>query len=36
MIDEVTDDHVKYYGINLDDFPEPSYDGLVLVLLSTP
>jgi len=36
VIDEVTDDEVTYYGINLDDFPEPSYDGWVLVLLSTP
>jgi hypothetical protein len=36
VIDEVTDDQVKYYGIDLDDFPEPSYDGRVLVLLSTP
>jgi hypothetical protein len=36
VIDEVTDDQVKCYGINLDDFPEPSYDGRVLVLLSTP
>jgi hypothetical protein len=36
VIDEVTDDQVKYYGINLDDFPEPSYAGRVLVLLSTP
>jgi hypothetical protein len=23
VIDEVTDDQVKYYGVILDDFPEP-------------
>jgi hypothetical protein len=36
VIDEVTDDHRKYYGLDPGDFPEPSGDGRVLALLSTP
>ena len=36
VIDEITEDQREYYGLNDADFPEPSADGRVMVLLSTP
>ena len=36
VIDEITDDQREYYGLDEADFPDPSDDGRVLVLLSTP
>jgi hypothetical protein len=41
VIDEITEDQTKYYGLDVlrpdpGDFPEPSGNGRVLVLLSTP
>jgi hypothetical protein len=36
VIDEITDDQIEYYGFDLEDFPEPSGDGRVMVLLSYP
>jgi hypothetical protein len=36
VIGEVTDDQRKHYGLDPGDLPEPSGDGRVLVLLSTP
>jgi hypothetical protein len=36
LIDEITEDENEYYGLDADDFPEPSGDGRVLKLLPTP
>lgn len=36
VIDGITEDQIEYYGFDLDDFPEPSDDGRVLVLQSYP
>jgi hypothetical protein len=36
MIDEITEDENEYYGLDAGDFPEPSGDGRVLILLCTP
>jgi len=36
VIDELTEDQREYYGLDEADFAEPSEDGRVLVLLSTP
>ncbi len=36
VIDQITEDQQKYYGFDEIDFPEPSSDGRVLVLLSYP
>lgn len=36
VIDDVTDDQIEYYGFDLGDFPAPSADGRVMVLLSYP
>jgi len=36
VIDGITEDENEYYGFDAADFPEPSTDGRVLVLLSTP
>ncbi len=36
VIDEITEDQSTYYGLDPHDFPEPSDEGRVLVLLSTP
>ncbi len=36
VIDEITDDQIEYYGFDTDDFPQPSGDGRVMVLLSYP
>jgi hypothetical protein len=36
LIDEITEDENEYYGLDAGDFPEPSGDGPVLILLSTP
>lgn len=36
VIDGITEDQIEYYGFDLDDFPDPSADGRVMVLLSYP
>jgi hypothetical protein len=36
VIDTITDTQVEYYGFNESDFPEPSSDGRVMLLLSYP
>lgn len=36
VIDGITEDQIQYYGFDLDDFPDPSPDGRVMVLLSYP
>jgi hypothetical protein len=36
VIDEITEDQNEYYGLDAADFREPSDDGRVLMLLSTP
>lgn len=36
VIDDITENQQEYYGFDLDDFPEPSADGRVLVLLEYP
>jgi hypothetical protein len=36
VIDEITEDQSTYYGLDPHDCPEPSDEGRVLVLLSTP
>ena len=36
VIEYITDDQVEYYGFDEDDFPEPSSDGRVMVLLEYP
>jgi hypothetical protein len=36
LIDEITEDENEYYRLEAGDFPEPSGDGRVLILLSTP
>ena len=36
VIEEITEDQVEYYGFDVDDFPEPSGGGRVMVLLSYP
>lgn len=36
VIDEITEDQREYYGLDEADFPEPSDDGRVLVLFTTP
>ncbi len=36
VIDEITEDQQKYYGLDAADFPEASKDGRVMVLLTTP
>jgi hypothetical protein len=36
VIDSITDDQEKYYGLDESDFPEPSSDGRVMLLLSYP
>jgi hypothetical protein len=36
VIDEITEDQRKYYGLDEADFPQPSEGGRVMVLLSTP
>lgn len=36
VMDEISEDENEYYGFDDGDFPEPSADGRVLVLLSTP
>jgi hypothetical protein len=36
VIDTITDTQVEYYGFNQSDFPEPSSDGPVMLLLSYP
>lgn len=36
VIDEITEDQHKYYGLDVADFPEPPAQGRVLVLLQTP
>jgi hypothetical protein len=36
VIDDITEDQEEYYGFTEADFPEPSADGRVMVLLSYP
>jgi hypothetical protein len=36
LIDEIAEDENESYGLDAGDFPEPSGDGRVLILLSTP
>ena len=36
VIETITDTQVEYYGFNESDFPEPSSDGRVMLLLSYP
>jgi hypothetical protein len=36
VIDEITEDQRKYYGLDEADFPQSSEGGRVMVLLSTP
>jgi hypothetical protein len=36
VIDTITDTQVEYYGFNQSDFPEPSSDGRVMLLMSYP
>ena len=36
VIDEITEDQRKYYGLDEAAFPEPTEDGRVMVLLSIP
>jgi hypothetical protein len=36
VIDYVTDDQQEYYGFDESDFPDPSSDGRVIVLLEYP
>ncbi len=36
VIDEITDDQREYYGLDDAAFPEPTADGRVMLLLSTP
>jgi hypothetical protein len=36
VIDEITEDQRKYYGLDEAAFPEPTEDGRVMLLLSTP
>jgi hypothetical protein len=36
VIDAITEDQQEYYGFDESDFPEPSSDGRVMLLLSYP
>jgi hypothetical protein len=36
VIDEITDDERKYYGLDEAAFPQPAEGGRVIVLLTTP
>jgi hypothetical protein len=36
VIDTITDDQVEHYGFDESDFPQPSSDGRVMLLLSYP
>jgi hypothetical protein len=36
VIDEITEDQRKYYGLDEAAFPEPTEDGRVMLLLSIP
>jgi hypothetical protein len=36
VIDHITDVQEEYYGFDEADFPDPSSDGRVMVLLSYP
>jgi hypothetical protein len=36
VIDEITGDQHKYYGLDNAAFPEPTEDGRVMLLLSIP
>jgi hypothetical protein len=36
VIDTITEDQQEYYGFDTNDFPEPSTDGRVMLLLSYP
>jgi len=36
VIDEITEDQREYYGLDGAAFPEPTADGRVMLLLSTP
>jgi hypothetical protein len=36
LIDEITDDQRKYYGLDEAGFPQPAEGGRVVVLLTTP
>lgn len=36
VIDHITDDQQEYYGFDERDFPDPSPDGRVMLLLSYP
>jgi hypothetical protein len=36
VIDEITEDQREYYGLDEADFADPSEDGRVLVLFTTP
>jgi hypothetical protein len=36
VIDEITDDQRKYYGLDEADFPQPAEGGRFMVLLTTP
>lgn len=36
VIDSITEDQEEYYGFDESDFPEPSSDGRVMMLLSYP
>jgi hypothetical protein len=34
LIDDISEDQEEYYGFSESDFPEPSSDGRVMLLLS--
>ncbi|WP_235010332.1 hypothetical protein [Mycobacterium sp. 3519A] len=36
VIDAITDTQLQYYGFDESDFPDPSSDGRVMVLMSYP
>jgi hypothetical protein len=36
LIDGITEDREEYYGFDESDFPDPSSDGRVIVLLDYP
>ena len=36
VVDGITPDQREYYGFDADDFPEPSYDGRVVLLMEYP
>jgi len=36
VIDAITDTQLQYYGFDESDFPDPSSDGRVTVLMSCP